>query len=168
MSNKVKYFDWLMDIIGAGPDTNYQGRHRLFFFLFKKEYTWVNPMDENRAIDGMGMRDIFYENTGKQSGVTGPCSVLEMLVGLIFRMNEDLYGEINEALATKMIVTMLNSMDIFECNDSHFDDEYVCVQIDNMMSNNIEPSGKGGLFIVNGKEDMRDLDIWYQCLRWLQ
>lgn len=75
------YFQWLMDIIG-GP-REYED---VIIELWETEYLSDIPHDENRASDGIELRYHFEVETGKKCEKTGPCTVLEMMIGLANRM----------------------------------------------------------------------------------
>jgi hypothetical protein len=52
--------------------------------------------------------------------------------------------------------------------DGHYDEIYVTEVIDRFINRKYEPNGKGGLFTIrNVKEDLRDVEIWYQMCWYL-
>lgn len=84
MGQRKGYYGWLMDMIG-GP-----GEYSLVLKkLNEMEYTSPIAMDENRAEDGLLLRYYYKKETGKNCEKTGPCSILEMLIGLALRTEND-------------------------------------------------------------------------------
>ena len=50
--------------------------------------------------------------------------------------------------------------------DERYDRRYVDTVISRFLNRDYEPNGRGGLFTVrNRKEDLREVEIWYQ-LQW--
>ena len=80
MMKENDYFRWLMSIIG-GP-REYED---VIIELWETEYYSDIPNDENRAADGIELRYHFEVETGKKCEKTGPCTVLEMMIGLANR-----------------------------------------------------------------------------------
>lgn len=90
MSNiNLEYFDWLCDKIIQNSEQ--KSNEKLLKFLFKREYIWVISMDENRAGDGIWLRRQFsLEKNYTEKPLSGePCNVLEMLVALSIRIEDD-------------------------------------------------------------------------------
>lgn len=84
MSNMSEYYDWLMKIID-GP----YRYSRVLNDLWNIEFYSVIPNDDNRAADGIDMRSQYEYETGDVCDKTGPCTVLEMMIGLSVRMEND-------------------------------------------------------------------------------
>ena len=52
-------------------------------------------------------------------------------------------------------------------DDIRFDERYVDEVIDIFLNREYAENGEGGLFTVNGYEDMRTVEIWYQMCWYL-
>lgn len=88
-SINLEYFNWLCDKIVQNNEQ--KSNEKLLKFLFNRDYIWVIPMDENRAGDGIWLRREFSseKNYTKKPLSGEPCSVLEMLVALSIRIEDD-------------------------------------------------------------------------------
>ena len=84
MDNRSEYYDWLMDII-KGPDRY----SRVLKDLWDIEFYSIVPNDDNRAADGVELRYYFEDYTGEHCDKRGACTVLEMMIGLAMRMEDD-------------------------------------------------------------------------------
>ena len=155
------YFEWLYNLV--------HGIHyrRLLIELHSIEFRYSIRMDENRADDGVRLRYRYATQKGCEEYVdylNGPCSVLEMMVALAIRCEEDImddpsYGDRTGQWFWHMIVNLgLGSM-----TDDRFDKRYVRERIDIFLDREYEPNGKGGLVTIkNCKHDLRTVEIWYQ------
>lgn len=168
-----KYFDWMVGYVWT-PTPNGPSYHRLFSFLFDIPFTPANEMDQARASDGMQLRWRFGEETGIppidiQQDLSGPCSVLEMMVALAIRMEEHIMEDVDMGNRTgQWFWSMILSLGLNEMNDNLFNETVVDDVINRFMAKVYEPSGKGGLFTINNPTiDMRALDIWYQMQVWI-
>jgi hypothetical protein len=79
------YFIWLCAKVKKTRVNIYDDLLRL---LHQTEFFWVIPEDENRAMDGLELRDYFVRETRQSPepdwAITG-CSVLEMLIAFAHR-----------------------------------------------------------------------------------
>ena len=90
------------------------------------EFVWRHPMDENRAIDGLELRDDFEYETGdyldKTSGLPSKCSMFEMLAALAIRcenqlMRDSLLGD----RTSKWFFEFLDNLGLLDCDDRDVD-----------------------------------------------
>lgn len=167
------YFDWMYDKVADRNDstTTY---NQLLMYLHTIDFVWTIPMDENRAYDGIDLRDRFATDCGIEAHeidtyMPYPCSMLEMMIALAIRceehiMGDDMIGDRTSYWFWGMIISLgLDGM-----SDGHFDKNYVDHVRDIFFSRNYKPNGDGGLFrIPNCKYDMRETEIWYQMMYYL-
>lgn len=172
-----KYFKWLYYI--ACGDEEQMGRRlsywKLFKFLHSIEFTYSIDLDENRAQDGIDFRYRFGHEHGysrTQIAVeldNAPCSVLEMMVALAFRVEEQIMTD--EAYGDRTgqwFWNMINSLGLGSMNDNEFNERYCYFIISKFLDRNYSPNGRGGLFVIeNCDEDLRDVEIWTQCMWYL-
>jgi hypothetical protein len=92
-----------------------------------------------------------------------------MMIALSIRIEEDImdddeYGNRIGQWFWEMIVSLgLGSM-----TDEHYDEVYITDVIDCFLNRRYEPNGKGGLFTIRDtKDDLRDVEIWYQMCWYL-
>ena len=90
------YLQWIYNRVIV--DEIYKGRsyRQLFTCLYFMQFRPINPMDENRAQDGINLRyrfaDAFkipYPEVAANLD-THPCSILEMMAALAFRCEDQI------------------------------------------------------------------------------
>lgn len=167
------YFDWMYDLVCGNRYPSSISFRRLLLRLHNTEFIFSIPKDANRAEDGISLRYRFaYQFSSPAAAETclgGPCSVLEMMIALAIRCEEDfmddpLIGDRVGQWFWGMIVNLgLGSMD-----DARFDSRYVEDVIARFLERDYEPNGRGGLFTIkNCNADLRDVEIWYQLCWYL-
>ena len=99
----------------------------------------------------------------------GPCTVLEMMVALAVRCEEDMmddpdYGDRTSQWFWNMVV----SLGLGGMTDRVYDYERVEMVIQRFLNRDYEPNGKGGLFTLrHAPFDARKVDIWHQLCWYL-
>ncbi len=148
---------------------------KLLLYLNEIDFDYSIPMDDNRASDGIDLRYRFgYEMDINDSVVAcfldnKPCSVLEMMVALSLRCEENIMldPEFGNRIG-EWFWEMIDSLGLSDMTDDNFDSEYVDEVIFDFMNHNYSRNGKGGLFTVkNCKFDMRTIEIWQQMNAYL-
>ena len=158
-------------MINAHPDgISYE---HLMEYLFYVEFIYSIEMDENRAAAGIDLRYLYEYTTGNKNLSKAlrskPCSVLEMMVALSNRIEVGVMGDSEVGDQTyKWFWVMIDSLGLMDMSDDNFDSEYVDDVIDKFLHREYEPDGTGGLFIIpDYRDDLRDIDIWYQVCAYL-
>lgn len=161
------YFDWLSSIVDL---PNY---YILLSKLFDTEFRWLIPFDANRADDGIQLRYRF----GRENCIPDPiifdeldrdypCSILEMIVALALRTEEQIMGDESVGNRTSAwIHSMLDSLGLLNYPDSRFDAVAVNDIIYIFINRQYSRTGEGGLFTIpdlSPNKDMRTAEIWYQ------
>ena len=169
---KMKYFMWMVDIALNERMRQNLSYDRLLWVLFNKDFEYLLPMDENRYVDGVNLRYRFARENGISNREFGtqldncPCSILEMMLALSLRIEEEIMA--NDAIGDrtwKWFWEMIVNLGLGQMTDDHFDAEYVQRVCDRFLRNDYERNGKGGLFtIYHRKNDMRNVEIWYQAM----
>lgn len=170
---KEIYLDWISSTIG----NVYDGRsyNKLIFLLNEIEFTYLRPLDENRAADGINFRYRFgYENGYSRDFIRNylddhPCSVLEMMAALAFRCEESIMSNLESGDRTGVwFWEMISSLGLLDMDDDNFDEKIIYNSIKRMLARSYKKNGRGGLFMThNPNIDMRKLDIWYQLMVFL-
>jgi len=130
-------------------------------------------MDENRAKDGNDLRYRYMYEHGianlSPAFFMQPCSVLEMMVALAIRMEEQIMSDSEYGDRTgEWFWNMLVSLGLDEMNNKNFDEEYTSHCVQRLLGREYEPDGHGGLFIVEDcAYDLREVEIWYQMAWYL-
>lgn len=163
------YFQWLRNIVCTNRFSEAVSYDKLLFRLHSFDFRWTRALDADRAEWGLNMRYRFaqdrkYEAEFIKQCINGPCSVLEMMIALAVRCEEDLmddpdYGDRTAQWFWDMIVSLgLGSM-----VDTNFDVECVDNTIQKFLNREYDRDGKGGLFTLkHAPFDARKVDIWYQ------
>src|SRR6056297_3150267 len=90
MNNRVKrlYLGWLCSKVDS--DNQEFSYNKLLEILHKKEFYWTVNNDDNRCEDGKELRLRFKEEAREETidYLNKSCSVLEVLVALMFRFDE--------------------------------------------------------------------------------
>ena len=165
-----EYFDWLCEIVDIGRFEKRVSYRKLLTHLHNIEFTWIIPNDYNRADDGIQLRRRFAllrDDISVQRYLIGPCSVLEMMVGLALRCEEWIMDNAQLGDRTgQWFWGMIKNLGLNSMRDSKFDIEYTDNVIACFLNREYEPDGKGGLFTVKRcGYDLRTVEIWVQ-LSW--
>lgn len=164
------YFEWLCDLVNSKRFSKQVSYRKLLMHLHNIQFTWFVLGDDNRANDGVKLRRRFALSRRDISLVDcifGPCSVLEMMVALAIRCEENI--TLDDAFGNRSgqwFWGMINNLGLSPMTDSEFDSEFVDDVIARFLDREYEPDGKGGLFTVRNCEyDLRTVEIWHQ-LSW--
>ena len=158
---KNRYFDFLCHIVEKEDEYK-----KLLGQLHDTDFYSLIPNDDNRAEDGKQFREIFTNDYGRQAlsfSETDPCTVLEMLIGLSFRLEFELSQSIWEKTPSEWFWILVDNLELSEYNDENYDDEIVVSIIEKFLSRGHERNGNGGLFpLKRPQKDQRRVEIWYQ------
>lgn len=171
-----EYFEWMYKIVLSNQYSfNGLTYRKLLYYLHGREFTYILEMDGNRAADGIDFRYQFGYEFGYSNEMirqyldTRPCSVLEMMVALSFRLEKQImdnydYGDRTGQWFWNMIV----SLGLGHMSDDKFNRKYVDRTVTKFLNREYEPNGKGGLFTLNNSNyDMAKEEIWCQAMWFL-
>lgn len=166
------YFEWMTDLVRNRKTSSYS---KLLKYLHEKEFTYIIEMDDNRAGDGVDFRYRFgYENGYSDVEIAKyidnkPCSILEMMVALAFRIEEHIMSNPDIGDRTgKWFWGMIENMGLKTMTDATFDVRYANEVVERFLNREYGRDGKGGLFTVkNCRYDLRGIEIWYQACWYL-
>ena len=174
MQNKInnEYFEWLFDLVCDQKFSRNISYRKLLTHLHCIEFTYSIPNDENRAEDGIDLRYRFAcEQNDRELAdyITGPCSVLEMIIALSVRCEESIMDDPDIGNRTNQwFWSMITNLGLGSMSDDCYDRAAVDAVIERFLNREYEPDGRGGLFTVrNHKEDLREIEIWYQLCYYL-
>jgi hypothetical protein len=99
----------------------------------------------------------------------GPCSVLEMILALAIRCEENIMDDPLKGDRTKQwFWGMINNLGLDTMTDMNYNERFIDDCVCRFLNRDYEPDGRGGLFTVrNCYEDLRNVEIWYQLLWYL-
>jgi len=164
------YFKFLYNIIMTKKRDSY---HFLMQQLYQTDFVSIVPNDDNRAQDGIELRNRFLDKGGILAFIDDrPCSILEMLIGLSFRMEDILLDEAFAMSASECFWLFLKNLDLDYIDDHMFLHHEVELEIEEKLNilndREYERNGKGGLFPLNKpKRDQRKIEVWYQMSDYL-
>lgn len=197
------YFNWLCNMVHV-DDYCGESWYILAKILHNIEFYWTIPNDENRAVHGVKLRQVWIESMEDQAedlgvghpmfpldSLTGPCSVLEMMVGLAVSIESEIMMSSEKGNRTavwfwEMIINFLyeNHKDeiplrnpfeipLFHLWSDRFIDEQrgemLRMSVSKIMDRTYDKYGNGGLFpLIDTDEDQREVEIWYQAQHWLE
>lgn len=173
------YFEWLVELAGL-KDCWGQTYWLLARDLHERDFTSVLARDENRAADGMALReDYFYDSTFPSEEFDDVicrehASVLEVMVALARRMDFEMSDPDDPSDRTsEFFFAMLENLGLDAYDDDHYVEcdgfRNVRLALDILIQREYEPDGRGGLFpLTCPDDDQRDVEIWYQMMAYLQ
>lgn len=166
-----KYFKWLLSQIKATENEKY---YQVLLDLHRQVFFSKKPNDDNRAVDGIKLREIFameYDLSSEEL-LEGPCTMLEMLVALSARMDHILYDYNLEDQTPRWFWMILGNLNLLAVDKSQRTWKYKQNKnrliIEKFLKREYDSNGKGGLFpLRHPKEDQRDVEIWYQMMNFI-
>lgn len=167
-----RYFDFLCAIVGRSQEYSI-----LLDELHKIEFYSLIPNDDNRGADGTHLRSVFLEEVGQTWFISLPrthnCTVLEMLIGLAYRLEFETAQSKWEKTVSEWFWILIDNLGLICCdNDAYFTNSKIGSDvpetIGRMLSREYEADGEGGLFpLKNPKKDQRRIEIWYQMTSYI-
>lgn len=164
------YFTWLYGRVGS---VKLRNRAKSFWSLsrqlFRKEFVWFVPNDDNRAADGKLLRLEFLTDEELEvddEWVNMGCSMFELLIALSRRLAFETDSE-----PRAWFWHLIQVLDLQEYNDRVWDgDSETKVEevLDRVIFRNYEADGSGGLFpLQRPQRDQRGVELWYQLSAYL-
>lgn len=166
------YFEWICNLI---EDRRHLKYRKLLNLLFDTDFEYLMEMDANRYEDGIDLRYKFgYENYIPDAQVTvlldnKPCSILEMMVALAVRCENDIMSNTDIGNRTpEWFWKMIGSLGLGRMIDSNFDEAYCKAVLKRFIERRYNANGAGGLFTIpNIEKNMTEVEIWYQAMWYL-
>jgi hypothetical protein len=173
------YFRWLIELIGDSYICgNYQ---KLLWKMHCREYVWELNLDENRASDGIYLRNIFANSMGINTGdyiklqgfgcdISRPCSVLEMMIALARKAEDDLMHDPDFGdRSGKWFWQMMENLGLDIYDDYNFNEFEVDRIIDIFLHHTYANGGNGNAFPIRKKSrDLRNTDLWWQMNAYME
>lgn len=152
------YFEWLCNKIGYQEEYYY-----LLEYLFNNNFIWVIDMDENRALDGLYLRRRFVDEEGVRGDPfeNRECTILEMLVALSIRLEDEIMGDPNLEIFWKM----LDNLGLTKTGNQNI---WHKILQGWMYRTSIRKNGSGGLFpLSHPRDNQANVEIWGQAMDYL-
>lgn len=159
-----EYLAWLYSEVADVRDrASSRSYRKLFKQLFSTEFIWTIPNDENRAVDGLALRDEWTSHVGIAADpdwLALGCSFLEMLIALARRLAFD-QGETADYWFWQHLLANLD----LHCG---LTPEEIDERVRRAMLRSYDRNGHGGLFpLQRARTDQRRVEIWYQFHEYL-
>lgn len=160
------YITWLYNHVASearrSPRRTYWSLIRK---MFRTEYIWLIPNDDNRVEDGKGLRLDFLDQMNLHpedldvGWLTIGCSVLEMLIALSKRLEFE-----TDTAAKDWFWHILHNLGLDESTDANYVGDDAVEQIfDIVIWRRYAADGTGGLFpLKEPRGDQRKIELWYQ------
>ena len=171
----TEYYDWL---VAKVYDASVKGDSywNLLFYLLHRPFYWPNyiPLDENRAVDGLRLRDQYTDTYGGADEINEAlgfdrCSWLEMMIALCIRLEDEVMS--NSRIGNRTgdwFWAAITNLGLNHMTDRNFNADIVdaCLQRFESRDYNSDGSG-GGMYVLSNPLPDRDMrgEIWYQ-LNW--
>lgn len=163
-----KYYNYLVRLVRTPESANYT---LLLNHLWRKEYYSILPNDQNRAKDGIFIREEFEKELD-----LGPCRVLEMLIALSRRLEFQLYGTDYNKTYKDLFWELVDNLGLTRFDNLEAAKDATHLEIDHILTNWIErrysPDGYGSIFPLKNWSKRKDLpqtevEVWYQMMLYL-
>lgn len=169
------YFEWLCEMIHV--DQGDKSWWILMKDLHNKKFYSLIPHDENRAWDGLELREDYMRELWHPEyiDIEGDCSVLEMLIGLARRMDfetSDPYEDSSNDKTVFWFWEMIDNLGLMPFDDESYVENHGMYFVNKILSKLVDRKytrrGIGGLFpLMHSKKDQRQVEIWYQMSEYL-
>ena len=155
------YFDWLYAKVMT-PEPSHRPYFTLLHTMFKTEFVWILSGDDNRAEDGLELRNEFNYELNlcmDKPWFENGCSILEMLIAFSRRANFQ-----TDIDPSDWFWEFVANLDLTEAYDDAFYSESVITKkLYDFVWRTYKYDGTGGLFPLNNpEEDQRKVEVWYQ------
>ena len=149
------YKTWLNNLICLETHARYKS---VIDLLSRLDFTYLLELDENRARDGLNIREEFY---GYSFSPSGASSVLEVLIGLA-RHGADLLYDPNQDPDEELCLFFWEMIDNLGLNPNKSDRAMRHI-IQTWLDRGFDPDGVGSPFPLGVSEkDQCEVEIWYQ------
>lgn len=161
------YFKWLYSQV----DTSREGHTYwdIARLLYKKEFVWTIPNDDNRAEDGRELRREFIElnriRRVDENWLTLGCSMLELLIALSRRLEFET-EDVGSEVWFRILMSNLGLLNYYDARA--FSANEVDETLDRVIWRTYDSTGRGGLFpLKQPRENQKTVEIWYQMSAYL-
>lgn len=160
-NNWEVYMYWLLEKMKISQhDLNKYSK--LWDLLHNTEFTYILERDNNRLYDGLDLRSDFGVPFDE---FIYPCGVLEMLVALSIRMEEDYFGIPGDEHPEELFKIFIENLSLHKFTDKRWNEYEVTKILYDWMDRNFSKDGRGS--ICPRKKvcrDQRKIEIWDQVI----
>lgn len=158
------YGDWLLDKVNFRR----KGYSKLMNELFDITFTAINPHDENRIEDAISLREEFLNIAGINGGFDREVNVLEVLVALAIRIEDEYIGDPGNPDPSYIFWEMCCNLELDFYTDVRFSYNSIHSIVEPWVLRDFEYDGEGSIFpIKHPIQDQRRIEIWSQMQEYL-
>jgi hypothetical protein len=163
-----RYFEYLCSIVDEDGSREYD---KLLNELHGIDFYSLIPNDDNRGEDGKQLRERFEDEEGGPQGLSlshdKPCTGLEMLIGLAYRLEFESANSRWEKTPSEWFWILLDNLGLGWCDNEHFrqmkNTDEIHEKIGIFLDRHYKSDGSGGLFpLREPRKDQRRIEVWYQ------
>ena len=182
MRLEENYIRWLIKRIRE-PGIDWSEYTDLLYFLYSTDFTWfeTNPsiaMDRNRAMDGVDLRRTYDDDHGTHIELylrecRKECSVLEMMIALAIRIEDDVMWEGGRHRYGYWFMKMLENLGLDRYTDSYGRLNQASIAVNHWLRREYGSDGKWCMFCNPKNKTVilslfpENLEIWRQVNNWL-
>lgn len=161
------YFEWLLAQVRSQHGS--QTYRELCWELYKKEFVWIIPNDDNRIQDGLDLLVEFFHENGlevENVRIRDGCSCLELVIGLSRRLAFIAGGD-----PIEWAWTLLGNLGFHSTSDPLNDRNraYIDGVLDRVIWRTYQADGVGGFFpLAFANDDQRKVELWYQMSAYIE
>lgn len=159
------YYEWMCDKIEPHIKLRGISYKKLLRHLHDVEFFYILEGDENREQDGIDLAKRYAIEKGIPDFSEDHCSVLEMMVALAVRMEEQFMYDSELGDRTSVwFWEMIRNLGLKFVTDDRYDPTLIDNALSIFMNRMYKPNGEGGLFIVEDcYYDLTEVEIWLQA-----
>jgi hypothetical protein len=169
----MAYLQWLIESFVEDPAfVGFRDPYEILYRqMHRKAYYFIVDYDENRAADGVYLRDMYLDLFDRGEVPQGPCSFLEFLIGVSMRLS-GMLADGEPLPVSQYFWELLNRLGLNEFTDELYREDATQFQVDaimvDFMDRRYDRCGKGGLFPLTPPcRDQRKVEVWYQMNSYL-
>lgn len=161
------YGSWLLKHVGFKR----RGYDLLMEELHDSPFEYSIPHDRNRYMDGIALRDEYYDSTKCDYDIfeNRECSILEMLVALSIRIEDEFIGDPNEPHPDKFFWEMICNLKLDQFKNRTFSKWKIKDILSVWILRRFKVRGEGSPFPLKSRIqiDQRNREIWDQAMAYL-
>lgn len=164
------YFDWLYSKVKRERPSRRGSYKKLLMTLHDLEFTYIHEYDFNRAADGVDLRWRYVNEGGDRNILRWkePCTVFEMILALAYRVYNVVDDPELDGTIGNWFWLMLSNIDLHRMTDAKYNLDEILYKVDIFLNRRYSHDGVGNIITIKGcKEDLRDVEIWYQMCWYL-
>lgn len=172
---KQRYFEWLCEMVHV--DQGDKSYWLLMKDLYRRAFYAIIPHDDNRAGDGLELREDFMRELSylpEYTDIGDSCTMLELLIGLAKRMDYETTDPYHDegARIVFWFWELIDNLGLIIFDDESYVDcggfRHVDEIIDRVLRRTYNRSGEGGMFPLRKPiKDQRKIEIWQQMAAYL-